>query len=39
VVFASVVLWGGHSSRARGVALLAGYAAVATAFFIAGDRV
>jgi Ca2+:H+ antiporter len=39
VVFAAAVLWGGHSSRARGAALLACYAAIATAFFFAGDRV
>jgi Ca2+:H+ antiporter len=39
VLFAAAILYGGHSSRARGVALLAGYAAVATAFFLAGDRV
>jgi Ca2+:H+ antiporter len=28
----------GHSSRARGVVLIAGYVAVAVAFFLAGDR-
>ena len=38
VVFAAVVLWGGHSSRARGVLLLAGYGVVVIAFFLAGDR-
>ena len=32
------VLWDGHSSRARGVLLVAGYAAVVVAFFAAGDR-
>lgn len=36
--FCSVVLFGGHSSRGRGILLLAGYAAVAAAFFIVGDR-
>jgi Ca2+:H+ antiporter len=39
VAFTTVVLWGGQSSRARGIVLLAGYVAVATAFFLAGDRV
>ncbi|HXF98747.1 MAG TPA: calcium/proton exchanger [Gaiellaceae bacterium] len=38
VVFTSLVLFGGRSSRARGALLLAGYLAVAVAFFLAGDR-
>ncbi len=38
VVFAALLLWGGRSSRWRGVALIAAYVAVATAFFLAGDR-
>jgi Ca2+/H+ antiporter len=32
------VLFGGQSSRARGVALLAAYAVVVVAFLLAGDR-
>ena len=39
VAFAAIVLFGGQSSRVRGVLLLAAYGAVATAFFFAGDRV
>jgi Ca2+:H+ antiporter len=39
VLFATAVLFTGHSSRARGVLLLAAYVVVATAFFLAGDRV
>jgi Ca2+:H+ antiporter len=38
VLFAIAVLFGGHSSRPRGFALLAGYVIVAAAFFLAGDR-
>jgi Ca2+:H+ antiporter len=38
VLFTIAVLFGGHSSRARGVALLAGYGVVVVAFFLAGDR-
>ena len=38
VVFTTIVLFGGHSSRARGALLLAGYGAVVVAFFLAGDR-
>jgi Ca2+:H+ antiporter len=38
VVFASLLLFGGHSSRWRGATLIAAYVAVAAAFFIAGDR-
>ena len=37
-VFSAVVLWGGHSSRLRGVFLLAAYVGIATAFFLVGDR-
>jgi Ca2+:H+ antiporter len=38
VVFAALLLFGGRSSRLRGVALIAAYVAVATAFYLAGDR-
>jgi Ca2+:H+ antiporter len=38
VVFAAVLLSGGHSSRLRGVLLIAAYVAVAVAFFFVGDR-
>jgi Ca2+:H+ antiporter len=38
VVFTTLVLFGGHSSRARGALLLTGYGAVVIAFFLAGDR-
>jgi len=38
VVFAGAVLHRGHSSRARGALLLAGYAVVVVAFYLAGDR-
>ena len=38
VLFTIAVLFQGTSSRARGALLLAGYAVVATAFFLAGDR-
>jgi Ca2+:H+ antiporter len=38
VVFTTVVLFGGHSSRLRGSLLLTGYGAVVIAFFLAGDR-
>jgi Ca2+:H+ antiporter len=38
VVFTSLLLLGGQSSRGRGVALIAAYMVAATAFFIAGDR-
>ncbi|MBI4171412.1 MAG: hypothetical protein HY511_01500, partial [Actinobacteria bacterium] len=37
-VFTAIVLRDGRSSRLRGVALLAAYAAAAVAFGIAGDR-
>jgi Ca2+:H+ antiporter len=38
VVFTAIILYNGHSSRARGVLLLLGYTAVVVAFFAAGDR-
>jgi Ca2+:H+ antiporter len=38
VVFAALLLSGGHSSRLRGVLLIAAYVAVAVAFFAVGDR-
>jgi Ca2+:H+ antiporter len=38
LVFTSLLLWGGQSSRLRGIALIAAYVAAATVFFIAGDR-
>jgi Ca2+:H+ antiporter len=38
VVFALLVLWGGQSSRLRGVLLIAAYVAIAVAFFLVGDR-
>ena len=38
VGFTAIVLFGGHSSRARGALLLTGYAAVVIAFLLAGDR-
>ena len=37
-VLVTVLLAGGVSSRGRGIALIAGYVVVATAFYIAGDR-
>jgi Ca2+:H+ antiporter len=37
-VFTAIILWGGHSSRARGALLLLGYAVVVVAFFLSGDR-
>jgi Ca2+:H+ antiporter len=36
--FTAAVLWGGQSSRFRGVLLLAAYAAVVVLFFVVGDR-
>jgi Ca2+:H+ antiporter len=36
--FAAVLLYRGHSSRARGLLLIAAYVAVVFAFFLAGDR-
>jgi Ca2+:H+ antiporter len=38
VLFTMLILFGGQSSRARGIALLAGYGVVVVAFFLAGDR-
>ncbi|MEO8290867.1 MAG: calcium/proton exchanger [Gaiellaceae bacterium] len=38
VAFATFVLWRGQSSRARGVALVGAYGAVAAAFFLVGNR-
>ena len=38
VVLTFALLVQGQSSRARGVVLIAGYVAVAVAFFLAGDR-
>ena len=38
VVIATALLADGRSSRAKGIALIALYAAVAAAFFVAGDR-
>jgi Ca2+:H+ antiporter len=38
VLFASLLLWGGQSSRGRGVALIGAYGAVALGFLLAGDR-
>ena len=38
VVFAVLLLFGGHSSRLRGVLLIAAYVVVAAAFFLVGDR-
>jgi Ca2+:H+ antiporter len=38
VLFTSIVLFNGHSSRFRGGLLLAGYAVVVVAFLLAGDR-
>jgi len=37
-LFASLLLFGGRSSRLRGAALIAAYVAVAVAFFLSGDR-
>jgi Ca2+:H+ antiporter len=38
VVFTAALLFGGRSSRLRGVLLIAAYVSAAVAFFIAGDR-
>ncbi len=38
VVFTSLLLFGGRSSRLRGAVLVVAYVAAATAFFFAGDR-
>ena len=37
-LFTAIVLFGGHSSRARGFMLLAAYLVVVVAFLLAGDR-
>jgi Ca2+:H+ antiporter len=37
-IFATLLLWGGRSSRARGVALVAAYVGITLAFFLVGDR-
>jgi Ca2+:H+ antiporter len=37
-LFTALVLWGGHSSRLRGFALIAAYVGIAVAFSLAGDR-
>ena len=33
-----ITLWGGRASKARGAVLLVAYAAIAVAFYAAGDR-
>ena len=38
VIFATLLLWQGKSSRFRGVLLIAAYVGVAVLFFVAGDR-
>jgi Ca2+:H+ antiporter len=38
LVFAALLLFGGHSSRGRGTLLILAYVAAAAAFFLAGDR-
>jgi Ca2+:H+ antiporter len=38
VVFTSALLFGGHSTRWRGIALILAYVLAAVAFFLAGDR-
>ena len=38
VVFTTIVLFSGQSSRARGALLLSAYGVVVVAFFLAGDR-
>lgn len=38
VIFTSLILWGGHSSRLRGTALIATYVGIAVTFFLVGDR-
>jgi Ca2+:H+ antiporter len=37
-IFVSLVLYGGRSTRGRGIALVAAYVVVAVAFFLVGDR-
>ena len=36
--YTAAIVWGGQSSRLRGLLLLAGYAVVVVAFFLAGNR-
>ena len=38
LIFTTLILFGGQSSRGRGLALIAAYVVVAVAFFAAGDR-
>jgi Ca2+:H+ antiporter len=38
LVVTAISLWGGRASKARGAVLLAAYAVVAIAFYVAGDR-
>jgi Ca2+:H+ antiporter len=38
LVFTTIVLWRGQSSRLRGAALVGAYVVAAAAFFVAGDR-
>ena len=38
VVIAAILLADGHSSRLKGAILIAAYVAVATAFYLVGDR-
>ncbi len=38
LVFTSILLWGGRSSRGRGLLLIGAYVAVAVAFYLVGDR-
>ena len=38
VVFTTLILWGGQSSRFRGAVLIAAYVAAAITFFAVGDR-
>jgi len=38
VLYATIILYGGRSSRGRGWLLLAGYALVVVVFFLVGDR-
>jgi Ca2+:H+ antiporter len=38
LAFTAILLFGGHSSRLRGILLVAGYVGAAVAFFAAGDR-
>jgi len=38
VAFTAVLLWGGRSTKWRGIALIGAYGVAATLFFLAGDR-